>query len=1313
MQSTTQVLESILVTAVEMRSEAERRRYVEQACAGDAELKRRVEALIENHFRAGTFLDSPAADLLATLDEPAVSERPDTVIGPYRLLDQIGEGGFGIVFRAEQQQPVRRQVALKVLKPGMDTCQVIARFEAERQALALMDHPNIAKVFDGGETASGRPFFVMELVRGTPITKYCDERRLTVRQRLGLFVSVCQAIQHAHQQGVIHRDIKPSNVLVAACDGKPVVKVIDFGVAKATGQRLTERTLCTGLGAVVGTLEYMSPEQAELGGQDVDPRSDIYSAGVLLYELLTGTTPLGRRRAHEAGLVEALRIIREEETPRPSARLGALEELPGVAANRGLGPKKLSCLVRGELDWIVMKALEKDPSERYGTAQELADDLGRYLQDETIRARRPSPLMRLRKWARRHQPVVVTGVVTGAALLVAVTVLTLLAAGRLREQLGETRKAQREGQRRLYEAKLAEARAKRWSRQAGQRFESLAALGEAAQLAGELGLGAKALRELRDEAIACFALTDVRLVQPEWPGFPPDSTGCPGFDAGLELYARSDSDGTISVRRVADDQELARLGSPGPGCGARGAVFSPDGRLLAAPYWRQIPDSSTDFRIWDWRRGEVVFQPSFLINAVRFSPDGRHFALAQADGTITLHDSARGKEVRRWNGGFRTPGLAFHPDGCQLAVASSHGRKVRIHDRTTGKLLRELEAGANLGGAIAWHPEGTLIAAGGSDGKVYLWDAATGRAHAVLHGHIAYAGFVAFAAGGALLVSTSDDGTTRLWDPWAGEALLRLPGQVQAVSRDDRRLLILAGTHLGHWELVCSREYRTLPRCKSSGGHDSIDDTSFSPDGRWLLGSGERGVWLWDMVAGGPGVLLPLSRTIDARFHPRRDELFTSGDAGLYRWQARAREGVLQIGPSAHCLVDSPVQRISLDQEGRHLTVAALGLGGRVFDLDRPGGLALTLPHVNANFTATSPDGKWIATGTWHGSGVKLWEARTGKEHWHGIQDERRASVTFSPDSRWLVTGTSIRFDIWDVVSGERVREVRREPSTEVGGAAFSPDGRLLAVALGLSEVQLIDTATWLPVARLIGPDTSLVTVGRSAFSPDGSQFVAHTGAGDLRVWDLRRVRAQLRDLGLDWPWPAYPPPPHAGAKPMRVEADVGGFQRHPQAREHLGRGDGHSRARRWREAVAEYARALELEPDYARATNDFAWLLATCPREEFLDAPRAVALAERAVRLEPYNGAYWNTLGVAYYRAGEWQSARSALEKSMLHQGGTSWDWFFLAMTHRRLGDPSNARLCYEQAVRWMEEHEPQNEELLRFRAEAEGLLTAKAKKN
>ncbi len=412
----------LFLKALELGSAAERQQFLDGACGGDTGLRSEVEALLQASARAGSFLDAPAAAAVVTIGDAPVIEPPAKVIGPYKLLQQLGEGGMGTVFMAEQTQPVQRKVALKIIKPGMDSRQVIARFEAERQALALMDHPNIAKVFDAGTTATGRPYFVMELVKGVPITRYCDEHRLTPKQRLALFVPVCQAVQHAHQKGIIHRDLKPSNVLVAVYDDKPVPKVIDFGIAKATGRQLTERTLCTDIGQVVGTLEYMSPEQAGLNQLDIDTRSDIYSLGVLLYELLTGTTPLERKRLRAAALLEMLRLIREEEPPKPSTRLSATDELPSVAANRGQEPKQLSGQVRGELDWIVMKCLEKDRNRRYETANGFAMDIQRYLADEAVQACPPSAGYRFRKFARRNKGALTTAALVAAALLVGTAV---------------------------------------------------------------------------------------------------------------------------------------------------------------------------------------------------------------------------------------------------------------------------------------------------------------------------------------------------------------------------------------------------------------------------------------------------------------------------------------------------------------------------------------------------------------------------------------------------------------------------------------------------------------------------------------------------------------------------------------------------------------------------------------------------------------------------------------------------------------------------------------------------------------------------
>lgn len=408
--------EALFEGALNCRTPAERAAYLDRACAGQPELRRQLEALLAAHDRSGAFLETPATpiDPGLKLDLPG-EEAPGTVIGRYKLLEKIGEGGAGVVYMAEQTEPIRRKVALKVIKLGMDTKQVVARFEVERQALALMDHPNIARVLDAGATETGRPYFVMELVRGTKITNYCDQNNLGTKERLDLFVQVCHAVQHAHQKGIIHRDLKPSNIMVTLHDGVPVPKVIDFGIAKATEQPLTDKTLFTAYQQFIGTPAYMSPEQAEMSGLDIDTRSDIYSLGVLLYELLTGKTPFEQKDLLQAGLDEMRRIIRETEPPRPSTKL-----VTALAANphSALRTPQLE-EVRGDLDWIVMKCLEKDRRRRYETANSIALDIEHHLRHEPVSAAAPSKLYRARKFVRRHK----------VGLAMAVGMVLLLAGG--------------------------------------------------------------------------------------------------------------------------------------------------------------------------------------------------------------------------------------------------------------------------------------------------------------------------------------------------------------------------------------------------------------------------------------------------------------------------------------------------------------------------------------------------------------------------------------------------------------------------------------------------------------------------------------------------------------------------------------------------------------------------------------------------------------------------------------------------------------------------------------------------------------------
>jgi eukaryotic-like serine/threonine-protein kinase len=433
-------IESIFVAAVALPNNADRSAYVEQACGGDENLRGEVEALLRAHDRANHLLDRPVpANLQQTTPFSASGQHGTVIAGRYTLLESIGEGGMGEVWAAKQTEPVRRKVAVKLIKAGMDSKAVLTRFEQERQALAMMDHPNISRVLDGGLTNDHRPYFVMELVNGLPLNKFCDEARLGIRERLELFVQICQAVQHAHQKGIIHRDLKPSNILVTIIDGRPVPKIIDFGVAKATSGRLTNESLYTQFGAVVGTLEYMSPEQAGYSGVDIDTRSDIYSLGVILYELLTGLRPIDTARLKEAALTEMIRIIREEEPSRPSKRLSTDASLPSLAALRQTEPKRLMSLLRGELDWVVMKCLEKQRDRRYETAGALSRDVLHYLADEPVEARPPTVGYQLLKLLHRHKgQVIVASMIVLALLAVTGTVIVAgMYAHAERERLSE------------------------------------------------------------------------------------------------------------------------------------------------------------------------------------------------------------------------------------------------------------------------------------------------------------------------------------------------------------------------------------------------------------------------------------------------------------------------------------------------------------------------------------------------------------------------------------------------------------------------------------------------------------------------------------------------------------------------------------------------------------------------------------------------------------------------------------------------------------------------------------------------------------
>jgi serine/threonine protein kinase/WD40 repeat protein len=1262
-------VKSIFGQAMALSSPEERAAFLQQACAGNPELRAEIESLLQAHRDVGSFLGERNPPPVPTIDEPAGSERPGTVIGPYKLLQELGEGGMGTVWMAQQSKPVKRLVALKVIKPGMDSRSVIARFEAERQALALMDHPNIAKVLDAGTTQGGRPYFVMELVKGVPITRYCDEHRLTPKQRLELFVPACQAIQHAHQKGIIHRDLKPSNVLVASYDGRPVPKVIDFGIAKATGQQLTEHTLVTGFGTVVGTLEYMSPEQAELNQLDIDTRSDIYSLGVLLYELLTGSTPLERNRLKETALLEVLRLIREEEPPRPSTRLSTTEELPSVAANRGLEPRKLSRLVRGELDWIVMKALDKDRNRRYETANGFAMDIQRYLADEPVLACPPSVGYRLRKFGRKNGKLLATAAAF-AALLVTVAVVASVAAWRLNEeqkatsqQLQETRKAQDETKRELYRSLVAQARANRLSRVSGRRFRSLEILADATRLARELDLPEKDFLDLRNETIACLPLVDLRVAR-TWEGCPA-RTLLLGFDADLERYVRFDHQhGVASVRRVADDGEVCRLAgfTAVPSLG-----LSPDGRFLCL-------SGGPVQKVWRVANGgaELVLQePGSLLS---FSSDSHRLAMARQDGAIHVYELPSGKHFKQWQSGPSPGRLAFHPDKPQLAVR--HPRMITVFDLDSGKKL----AGFSQPGAgwesLEWHPDGRQLAAAGPDlaCAINLWDASTGTLLHGLAGHTVGGVDLAFNPAGDLLVSSGWDRTLRLWDARAGRELFKTTwnGASFRFSRNGRLVAAEVTDHqVRLWEVIPARAYQSLVR-EPHLGKGRYDIPAVSTKHPLLAVGMLDGVGLWELPGGRPLTFLSLGgHHRDVAFEPS-GALLTHGRWNELRWplEAVGPPGTLRIGPPQPLPLTTSQGPVATSRDGRVMAGALFG-GAQLWHADTGDQVISLGPQYDVRFVAVSPNGRWVATGSHWGSDiqVKVWDAHTGR-HVADLPVEGSSSVGFSPDDRWLLTtGGGCR--LWAV-------ETWRE-GPHIGGTvafAFSLDGKILAVETGDGVVRLVDPDTGREYARLEDPNQDRAVA--LTFSPDGSQLIASThDSPAVHVWDLRAIRAELAQRGLDWDLPPYSPASNpTDVTPLRLTVDLGDFP---------GRKEG-----------------VE--------SNHQAWLLANNPDTNQRDPARAVKLAQKALEQAPKEGNYWNTLGAALYRAGEWSPAIAALEKSMgLRNGGDSLDWFFLAMAHWQRGEQEKARKWFDQAVQWMDKNAPQNEELRRFRAEAEQLLERK----
>jgi serine/threonine protein kinase/WD40 repeat protein len=1161
-------IDELVQSALE-RAPEDRAAFLAEACNGDDALRREVELLISYEPQASGFLEQAAFEGRSEVSanparqpDPAVLgiledylaelERgvPRKQLGDYRIIGEIGRGGMGVVYEAEQIS-LKRRVALKVLPFAASLeGRSLERFKNEARAAAVLHHQHIVPVYSVG-CERGVHYYTMQFIEGRTLDAMIRELRevsglerageagfATVGQVLSqspsprtegttpqpapafstapstrssasfrtaahLGVQAAAALEYAHEFGIIHRDIKPANLML---DVRGDLWITDFGLAQVRSDARLTMT-----GDLIGTLRYMSPEQA-LGKRVLDHRTDIYSLGVTLYELVT-LEPVFAGEGRE----ELLRQIAFEE-PKP--------------------PRRIAPAVPAELETIVLKAMAKNADERYATAKDLGDDLERFLKDEPIRARRPTVLQRARKWSRRHRPIVATAGVALVVLFVLALVGSLASNALIKRERDQARNN-------LFDAKLAEARTRRWGRQVGQRFASLQAITEAGQLARELKLGEDRRMELRNEAIACLALADIRIIK-EWEGWPAGSEGL-AFDGDLELYAYSDPRGNITVRRVADGVELARLpgeGPDAPNTAAPNLLFSPDGALLVARH-HQAPDQVANVRIWNWRLGKIIFQPAFTLCcfSLDFSPDGRYLALGGPDGALAILEAATGNEVRRLRL-ISPPWLvAWSPDGSRLALVTSPGGKVEVRDAATGAFLLAWST-PTVAGAMAWSPDSTFLATGCGDGQVYLWDSATGQQHAVLQGHTADVAKVQFAPLGDLLLSSGWDSTCRLWDPWTGREVVPFGGDANRFSRDGRRLVSRAGSKVTIWEVASSPEYRALPWTPVIGREEVRSGGGLSHDGRWLAVAAGDVFRLWDLKSGRSLATLATTHAVAAAFHPSGTELFTSSHGGLYRWPWRLEGGRLRIGPASTLPVDGLLEGVSLDAEGRTLAVARLGSSGgaSVLELESPASTLRQVIHPTAAVsTALSPDGKWVVTAVHKGLGVRVWDARSGRLIRELIPNEHNTRAIFSPDGRWLLTGTANEFCLWEVDSWQRVHVLRPERGVDgPGSAAFTFDGELLAVSLSPSVIQLLDVTTWRPLARLQGSDLDPVML--QGFTPDGSQLVVARAAGGARVWDLRRIREQLKDLGLDWDLPSLPPEASGDVTPPRVEVHLGSF---------------------------------------------------------------------------------------------------------------------------------------------------------------------------
>jgi serine/threonine protein kinase/WD40 repeat protein/Flp pilus assembly protein TadD len=1264
--------ESIFTAAVEKRDAAERQAFLDQACAGDPALRQRVEQLLAADQQSAGILELGSEEIAQETrrHEPALAV-DRFFAGRFKLRQKLGEGGMGEVWVADQLEPVQRRVALKVVRPGFDSARMLARFDQERQALALMDHPNIAKVLDAGVT-EGQPYFVMELIKGVSITRYCDEAKLSPRERLELFVPVCQAVQHAHQKSIIHRDLKPSNILVALYDGRPVPKVIDFGVAKATGPRLTEHSVYTEVGSLVGTLEYMSPEQAELNNLDIDTRSDIYALGAILYELLTGSVPFSRKELQGAAFTEMLRIIKEVEPPKPSTRLSGSGTLPSVAAQRHTEPQKLIALIRGELDWIVIKCLEKDRGRRYQSANALAQDLERYLSDEPVEACPPSARYRLSKFARKYKkPLAITGVFA-LVLIASVVVSAWLAvwatvAEKTARQAQVAAQAERQqAVTNLYHARVGEAAALRRARGMGYRAQVFNRL----QQALELDTPDRDISQLRDEAVAC--LGDFVGLEPiTWDNFPARIKKITLTPDG-KLMAIALDNGKVQVRNVGTGAVVAELSESAVDLG-----IDPENRWLVT--------AAANGMIKAWKDYGTAVAPAAMAmdmgaDFAGMSSNGR-FAVSfsrKDGGSFFLCDVARQEVKARLEipSGESEGPVQVSDDGRRAALTSRGGTKLYalVWNTSVPEPKKIVFADTYQDTeALAISADGKFLACKHGDDGLILLDVHEGTPKPLISDHEVSA--ACFSRRGRFLVYYAGNHWAKLWDVSKHREVAALEHLGEGVTSsatfsEDGNTFATANSifhSIRIWNQAGSGEKLVL------AGHDNgVADVAFSPDGKVLASaSKDRLVKVWDVATG------RLLSTLSG--------------------------------------FESPIQTIHFSPDGRLLATAQFGPAAQPVQVWDPASLEAFVPPDDelgqaAYGVAFSPDGKTL---TACGDGLTIWHVAVGEkgagkaprlsfQRLAHLPGRRSLYLRISPNGKLLAwVNYNLLVCLWDLENGREIPFI--SPLLEYGwrNLAFYPDSDHLTfgTARGMNETWDIRTARWMSSHGKGGGVTAsrdgrwLATTALwsssgsrlfslpqerlawcRAVSPDGERVAVGLADGGLEIWNVPMIQDQLARIGLAWREDARPqqqqqePQPFVATRPHEQQYQV---------MQDSGLGIRLAWVGRVAEAEDAYRAALKLKPDDPIAHGNFGKYLADQARYKEAE----VQLSE-AITLQPDRASFWVQRGWIYADMGRWEKASADFVKAT--ESKEPDDWYSRVMPYLRDGNRdawhSRAMLCLRE---------------------------------